>query len=1547
MNSRTRKIFKSAGWAVGILVGLLILLVVALYIPAVQRWATDRVIEYINSETELRAKVDHIRLRFPLHLEVGGFTLVCQPDVTHPLQEHSRDTVINLDRLNFNVRCLPLLSGKIKTDHILLCSAQLHTMNFIDAIKLNGHIGKLDSRNLIFDLTEGTMKIPNLLLDHSNLHITLPDSVAPDTLEDESGSLLRIIDLQKVQLNQVGFQLDMAPSADSTSVSLWLNQASTSCLLDLENGNYYIKPLHTKNAAINFDTGPASIAEGFDPTHINLTQTNLDIDSLSYTAEGNLYVQIRHLSTLDRSSLQVDTLSGTLTMDSTTLHLYQTRVKTPESDILLNMDMDFNAFDDINPGQFSIDAQGYAGKTDVVIFAADMAHRLNSSLPHRPIEFDLTAKGNLQKLHVESFQAKMNETFDISGKTILTDIYDPDGKIGIQSQMELNSGDISWITGLLPTEIAAKIKIPSTARLNGTATMDKGRLKAEATLSHRQSKMFIVANYDTNTDRYAIDVKAHQLQVDNFLVLSDSCQVSGHLKAHGQGFDFDSPYTRCDAIIDLQHINYGTYWIDSTDMTASLKRNVIYSNTTFNDNRLDGHFIVEGTLSNKEVDANMTLDLPFADVAALGFSNDPLTAHATHGEMKAKSNFDNLFLMDAAVEGVEVILKGDSLTTEQFNLHAETTEDSTSIMLSTSDMDFDFHAPQNLFTLVDDFTKVAETAQQQVKERSLNINQLKQIIPQATLKANMGNQNPISKFLFMHGFKYEEVVADLRTSQQYGLQGDAHIYRFATDDSMKIDTVMFNLYQDTTQISYNMSISCPEQPLSSAFNAYLTGFVSPKDIESHLTFIDNKGRKSIDLGVKGEITPDSMIHMQLYPSKPILAYRTFTLNSDNYIDLYAGNKMFANIFMDSETDSCNIAVYAQPVDSQLQNIETSISNLNLAELAKVLPFVPEMTGLLNIDANYVVADSGSTINGLASIENFSYETFPMGDLMTMFDYHPIGEDGHDINAMLFSNDQHIGVLKGNYNILGPDYLDASLVLDQLPLSMANAFASNLCSFDGMINGIISVSGPTDTLLLSGYINPQNVHIFSDIYSFNLSLANEPITFQDSYINFNNIQIFGAGQNPLTINGYVDFANLSDMAINLSLYGQNFLVFDAPRTRKTALFGKLYGDFFARVIGTPNDLHIRGLVNVLNSTDITYIMTNTPLSVDYRLDDIVTFVDFSVPPNQTQREPHTFMGIDMLLNLEIEDGVQARCEFSADKQSYVNVQGRGSMTMSYSPEGVLNFQGRYTVNEGEMKYTLPIIPLKTFTLQKGSYVEFTGRPDNPTMNITATEQTKANVSNADGSSRSVLFNVGLKITNTLENMGLQFTIDAPEDIAVQNELASLTLEEKNKLAVALLATGMYLSSTNESGFSTTNALNNFLQNEINNIAGKAVSTAVKVDMSIGMEQTRRDDGTTRTDYAFKFTKRFFSDRLNVIIGGRINADGNNRNNESGAYIDDISLEWRLDNGGTQYVRLFHDKNYDNLVEGELIENGAGIVLRKSLDSLSELFIWKKKKDDKKK
>jgi hypothetical protein len=51
---------------------------------------------------------------------------------------------------------------------------------------------------------------------------------------------------------------------------------------------------------------------------------------------------------------------------------------------------------------------------------------------------------------------------------------------------------------------------------------------------------------------------------------------------------------------------------------------------------------------------------------------------------------------------------------------------------------------------------------------------------------------------------------------------------------------------------------------------------------------------------------------------------------------------------------------------------------------------------------------------------------------------------------------------------------------------------------------------------------------------------------------------------------------------------------------------------------------------------------------------------------------------------------------------------------------------------------------------------------------------------------------------------------------------------------------------------------------------------------------------------------------------------------------LSLEYQLDNAGTHYVRLFHNKNYESLLEGEIIETGVGYVLRKNMNRLRDIF-----------
>ena len=148
----------------------------------------------------------------------------------------------------------------------------------------------------------------------------------------------------------------------------------------------------------------------------------------------------------------------------------------------------------------------------------------------------------------------------------------------------------------------------------------------------------------------------------------------------------------------------------------------------------------------------------------------------------------------------------------------------------------------------------------------------------------------------------------------------------------------------------------------------------------------------------------------------------------------------------------------------------------------------------------------------------------------------------------------------------------------------------------------------------------------------------------------------------------------------------------------------------------------------------------------------------------------------------------------------------------------------------MKYALPVIPLKEFQIQNGSYVDWTGNPMDPMLNFKATERVRASVTQEDGTSRMVNFDISIVVKNRLDNLSLAFEIDAPDDASVQNQLAGMGPDERSKQAVAMLATGIYLADSGGGSGMNLNmgaALNSVLASQINALTGNMKNASLFV------------------------------------------------------------------------------------------------------------------------
>ncbi|MBQ3926765.1 MAG: translocation/assembly module TamB domain-containing protein, partial [Bacteroidaceae bacterium] len=1381
---------------------------------------------------------------------------------------------------------------------------KLNTKGMIDACVIKGNLAELSLNSHSTDIKNGLAVVNEALLRDADLMVLLNDSVPEDTTTSDVQWRIQVDDLT---FQNVKASVLLTPQADSTWASAHFVDAHATAFIDLGEEIYRVPRLEVANSTASFEyRNDPHLTGQLDPSHLLFNDISMEVDSFEYRGmTGDMALNIRQLKGVEQSGLVIAEAQGRVEMDSVSLTVPKLHVKTDESDLTAFYRMDMTAFDDENPGTFSFLGEGQVGKGDVIYFTRmggpdtkETCAMLNKELPARPIEVQLKADGNLQTLEVSEMHLKIPEKVLADGSATLWNVAD----------------DLS-----LKTRLKAKDVHGATVDLDG--------------------------GYVVASDAYRADLTFNNFVLNNYVPMDEPTVVTGNVTAKGRGFDFLSPATSLDASAHLSNGQMGKINLSNIDADATLKGGQLQLTLTADNEQVQTDLTFDGTLKRNLVEGVLDLNLPYADVQSMGFSEDVLTASAT-GTMQFSYNMDKLFRVDSHVDVLRLKMGNDSINTDAFYLFAEALKDTTSAIVRTGDLDLTFFTPNNLFNLLPKVEKLQKEVVKQFKAHEVDLDMLKSYLPDLTLHVTAQKENPLSDILEVYGIRFNEFSADIQSSPLSGLRGNGHVYAFKKD-SVRVDTAFFELAQDSTKFDYHVGVRCNDQPKIPAFRAYLDGYLKANEVDAHLTFFDRIGRKGIDLGVKG-LANDSCVNYSLYPQTPIIAYREFKINSDNYITTHPNRPIMADVRLTSLSDSSYVAIYADESDIGKQIANVIADDLDIGEILKVVPVpgMPAMSGMLNFDATYIDQGDNFMVEGVMNAENFAYNEMPMGKVASRFTYMPQGDTRHVIDATVAYNERDVLQLDGTYDAEGEGALDAELAFLDVPMDMFSPFVPNqLMGFKGAMAGGMKITGPMSALLFNGALLPKDVHLLSVPYNIDLALANDSIVFNNSRVDFDTFKFYAADvTNPLTLNGYVDFANFAEIFMSLSLNGRNFKLIDAEPTKNSLLYGELYGDFFTRVIGSTKDLTVRGLVRVLPTTNLTYILSETALYQTDRLEDIVTFVDFDAPPPPKESIPKkTYMGIDMNLVLSIEDGAKLRGEFSADKQSYVNVQGGGNITMSYTPEGVFNMQGRYTINEGEMKYTLPVIPLKTFSIHKGSYIEFAGKPGNPLLNVTATERMKAPVSSEGGASRTVSFDVGLKISNTLQDMGLEFIIDAPEDQSVQNELASYSAEDRNKLAVGMLATGMYLSSTNGKGLAAGNALSGFLEDEINKIAGNALSTMV--DVSVGVGQTVREDGSRRTDYSFQFSRKFFSDRLKVIIGGKVSSDNRTTRRESGAYIDNVTLEWRLDNGGTQYIRLFHEKDYSSLIEGELDRNGFGVVLRKKVDKLSELIFWKRhKKED---
>ena len=1096
-----------------------------------------------------------------------------------------------------------------------------------------------------------------------------------------------------------------------------------------------------------------------------------------------------------------------------------------------------------------------------------------------------------------------------------------------------------------------EICVPNGIGIKGNINVDGQRYATKLALTEDRGSLNIDASVIAKTNStggidlghlaYDAKIQAKNVQAKHFLPKQDLYAFSGNIKAKGVGTDFLSPSTRLAAKAQVSSVHYGKYKINNVLAIAHVAHGKVHADVDSKNQFLTGLVSLDALTNTKKVQATIKADVRQADLYLLQLVEKPMKA-ALCGYMDVNTDLKDFYNLQASVGDITLRTANKVYRPVDVLLDVFTRRDTTHAIVDCGDFHLNMDAHGGYKNLLGHIDGLQRELFSQMKNRKIDQIRLRQNFPLGHIYLSSGKNNFISRYIEYCGYQFKTIEMDLSASPVMGLNGFFHVDSMVVQ-GVQLDTIRALVHTKGDTIRYSARIENNKKNPQYVFRALVDGELQEKGSDIKAKLYDANNKLGLDVGLAA-LMQDNGIKVSLTDTHPILGYKKFKANADNYLMLSDDQRVSANLLL-TASGGMGVRVYSNDENEDaLQDITVSLSKFNLDKVLSVIPYMPDISGIMDGDFHVIQTKEEFSVSSNLKIDNLVYEKCPMGDVGSEFVYMPKSDGSHYVDGILTYEGEDVATVKGTYQSEGAGYLDATVGLDKIPLHFINGFVPNqLLGLKGYGEGELAVKGALNKPHVEGEVYLDSAYLISEPYGISMRFDDDPVRIVDSKLLFENFMMYANNESPLNLQGNLDFSNVDRMMLDLRMRAQNFLLIDAKENLRSEAFGKAYVNFFAMMKGPLTSLQMRGKLDVLGNTDMTYVLRESELSTDSQLDELVKFTDFKSGKEETIVRP-AIEGFDMMLSMSIDESAHILCALNEEKTNYIDLMGGGDLQMKYNPVDNIQLTGKYTLNNGAMKYSLPIIPLKTFTIQDGSYLEFTGDPFNPILNITATENMKSTVNEGQGTGRSVDFVCGVKLTQTLSKPGIQFIISAPNDMTMQDELNTMSIEERGKIAVTMLASGMYLSGGNTSDFSMNSALSSFLNSEINNIAGSAMRS-LGLDLGMSVDNSTNASGALHTDYNFKFAKRFFNNRLSFTIGGKVSSGAemeNAGNNDS--FFNNVELQYRLNEGASQYIRAFYNNNTYDWLEGLVGEYGVGFMWRRKLQHFKDIFRFKTEKQD---
>lgn len=1299
-----------------------------------------------------------------------------------------------------------------------------------------------------------------------------------------------------------------------------------------------------------------------DYSHLVLRGINLDAQALSIIGDS-ISATINHLAAIDTSGFQLNNFESQVIFYSQGILLDGLKIGTPNSDLRLDLHMlypstsAFNSFVD----SVTFDANilpSIIQVSDLGPFS-DLLYKMTD-----PVQFQGWMKGPIRSFKVDKLKFAFGNHTNFVGSLALHPLDFEKGKHQLNikklnySYDDLANFHIPISSGVIP--MPSTLEPLGQGSIKGFFSGSMEKFKTELDVTSEIGNVTAVLNKSisgTHLDVFEGDITAEHLNVG---LLANAPKVIGTLDLsanvtarHGKrsGLDLDIQGDISDVML------LGNY-INDISLDGNLRNNCFNGNIDIADDELDLDFKGRFDFSNpKALGGDFTMEIASADLHQLNLIKNDQTALLTASITANMDNINNFDQIEGALSIKDVSFTNSRGHHVMKQFDANIVNDNLlqkRIDLNCDFFDFEMAGKMNFATIAMAFKQYVYSyvVIPQWTESIANFEKgTKSSEQDFIVSMNLKNPKPLTRLLVPSvSIANNTTLNGTFTSKSQSLNLSLRS-NYVNINNIKIKDINCRSFssprRSTTRLTIDHIIlrdSTESDPSTLGLDGFsVVALLQNDTIRTQIGWDDDSYYDHNQATINTSFVPSSSGgRFNINYADILINDSIWSINPDNFVVFDDGNIQISNLELSSLDQSLTIDGMVPFTKS-----DTLSANLNKFDLSN-LDFIFEGMGFdLDgiITGNAVVSDLNEDLTLLAdlNINNLGLSGENFGDASIYSQWNQENKS-IDLDVGLVDHEKKVLLLNGAYYIgREKDNLDFKLSLDDLNLAILSPFLNGfLQRFQGLCQGNVNIGGTLSQLDLQGLLKIKDggckINMLNTFYTFSPT-----IKLTENLITLNDMTLTDTLGNTAMVSGYIQHNHLKDMYLDIKMYPRNFLAMATTALDSQSYYGTAIANGIVTAQGPINDLDLKIKAMTQKGTYFTLPLGG---SSKVKKHEFITFVSHDEPSEDEETPvvetpvPKSRSNINLGLDITVNKESQVKIGLPNGLGSMeANGDGNIKLDMATSNNS-MSLIGNYVINSGSLSLNVQDVLKRTFTLESGSSISWTGDPVNGDINVTGVYQTKASISSLGLTDSTSVGSSNIKVEclvhlkNKLMNPDISFGLRLPNASEDLQQAVFYVIDTTNQSDLLLQVVSLLVFNSFSYG-STINGAG-IITGQINDLISQMTND---IDININY---KAGSNFTSDEMTVDLRKQLFDNRLTIETNFGVVIPSNNYSSSSTNVIGDVNVDYKITKDGRFSAQVFNRSNYNttyyqyNYFKTVPYTQGIGFSYNRSFDKFKDLF-----------